>query len=145
MVKCSFIDQNGICQLMREPAPEDCKCPHYTAAPLNQCVFCKQITLDGVFILNKEDKPFPICKNCSTAFGTCRACQESAECRFQSDPSPIPPVIMETRQQGNMVIQQQVINPERVKITCALCECWSGEECWRQTAGTCGKYKEIEI
>jgi hypothetical protein len=49
---------------------------------------------------------------------------------------------MQTRQDGNVIIQEQIRNPEREAITCKLCECWNGEECGR-AYGMCGKYEGV--
>jgi hypothetical protein len=48
-------------------------------------------------------------------------------------------VIMQTLRQGNAIMQTQVINPERVKITCYNCSCWNKEEeyCMRKELGHC--------
>ena len=136
--KCSLIDQNGICRLMNQKAPDDCGCPHYTPNEIPVCGLCGNPTLDGMLLVVGESAE-PICGNCKRKTGTCALCQNSTQCLFLNYDGPLPKVVMKTIQQGNMVAQTQIPNPEVISATCHFCECWNGEECGR-AYGTCEKY-----
>ena len=84
------------------------------------------------------------CLNCAQAFNTCNLCTHSLKCRFETDPSPLPMQIQRTIQQGNMIVQTIVPNPERIKLCCPGCPCYSEDPfiCKRAVAGTCGNYSE---
>ena len=84
------------------------------------------------------------CVACYQKFYTCAMCENGHSCPFETDPSPIPKVVMRQVRQGNMVMQTQVKNPERVKMFCFPCPCFDqddlfccAEEHW------CHNYKEI--
>ena len=56
---------------------------------------------------------------------------------------------MKTIQQGIMIVQQQVPNPERIEKYCKVCNCWDDEYgCFKQGNGrsipTCRNYIERE-
>lgn len=84
------------------------------------------------------------CPNCAQAFNTCNLCTHSLSCRFETDPSPLPKQVQQTIRQGNMIMQAIIPNPERIKLCCPGCSCYSEDPfaCWRHVAGTCGNYNE---
>ena len=87
-----------------------------------------------------EDKIF--CFDCYNYCGSCSMCQLGESCEFQTNPSPLPKQIMKVIRNGNMVVQQPVINPERVKLFCTECKCFSkdAQVCNKMTAKTCSNY-----
>lgn len=94
------------------------------------CELCGKAYPSASLILVDESL---ICEHCYSYRGTCATCAKNTDCLFESDPSPLPKVTVQTTRQGNMTIQQQVINPERVAITCAKgCSCYCDGECARQ-------------
>lgn len=100
------------------------------------CDCCRRAIIDTV--IYDEDKA--LCEDCSSKYNTCATCRRSLQCAFETDPSPIPPVIMKQTRNGNMVMQSQVMNPERIAITCAkgcLCFDTATQSCKRQTQGFC--------
>ena len=95
-------------------------------------------------------KPFVInenalaCMNCLQSFNTCRMCSESQTCAFETDPSPLPKVVVQTIRQGPAVLQMQVKNPERVKLFCFPCKCFDQDDLFcRREEGWCREYNEI--
>lgn len=106
----------------------------------NICEVCGQ-PLQIEIIDVTDDVPHYLCQNCAAQRHSCNFCTHGGECSFQTDPSPLPKVITQTTQNGNMIIQQQVLNPERVEITCKkFCDCFSPDfGCLRQF-NTCGNH-----
>ena len=95
------------------------------------CARCSHITDDPIFDAYTGGKV--ICGNCLAELRTCASCVSSAYCDFESNASSLPKAVVQNIRQGNMVIQTQVRNPERVKITCANgCKCFHEGECMRQ-------------
>lgn len=76
-----------------------------------------------------------VCREHVAYVGRCHTCAKIRNCDFETNPSPLPKVIQSTTQtpQG-MIISQTVKNPERIKLTCHNCSCWTGEECARDYA-----------
>ena len=83
-----------------------------------------------------------ICPNCNKLLGTCRTCQNGNLCTFETDPSPLPKIVQKQIRQGNMTAVTQVMNPERVAITCQKgCPCYSPDfSCSKQNRGACQQY-----
>lgn len=94
------------------------------------------------------------CDKCIVNFGTCKMCEYSIKCEFQTNPAPIPQVITKRIRQetSNGHIEQiiQVPNAQRIKAFCMEGECkcigYMGEEpkCMRQF-GICANYIEHEF
>lgn len=64
------------------------------------------------------------CERCHQMYHTCQLCPNCQKCEFETNPDPMPKFIMKTTQQGNMIMQAQVRNEERVKKFCHSCVCW---------------------
>ena len=122
--------------------PNDPACAHYVTS-LVECGICKTKLAEGQVIdaTNPADV-FYICKNCEEKLGTCATCEKARNCLFETDPSSLPKMIPQTIRQGNAVMQTQVKNPERVKITCKeKCACYNAEMgCLREVSQCCDKY-----
>lgn len=84
------------------------------------------------------------CVNCCQKFYTCIMCTKVHECEFETNPSPLPKVVMQTIRRGPAVMQTQVRNPQRIAEFCHKCQCWNSEEefCARED-GWCKNYSEI--
>lgn len=83
-----------------------------------------------------------LCEQCAEQLGSCATCKHITNCTFETDPSPLQKIIQKTMRQGNMQIMTQVMNPERMKITCQKgCPCFDQESqaCGRSRA-TCPQY-----
>ena len=83
-----------------------------------------------------------VCGQCNSQLGQCRTCTNANVCEFETNPSPLPKVVQKTITQGNMQAVTQVMNPERVAITCENgCHCWDPNfGCSKQNRGTCQQY-----
>jgi hypothetical protein len=116
---------------------------------MNTCPLCGRAFESGGIYLN-EAPHLLLCNECGTRFWTCATCDTSRRCLVQENPKHIQPVIFQTIQQGNMVIQQQVPNPELTKQYCEVeCQCWHSDSktCCRQQLSVCVNHKlapEIE-
>jgi hypothetical protein len=90
-----------------------------------------------------------MCPRCANA-PRCSTCIHSY-CAFQQDTNcQEPPMVMRQMRQGNMIVQQQVMNPKRVEATCRQgCPCFNedglddGSFCRRQDECGCEKYHTI--
>lgn len=83
-----------------------------------------------------------ICPSCGNSLGYCPTCELAQICPFETSSSPVPKVILKQIKQGNMVMQTQIKNPERIKVTCeSECKCWNTEHqfCMKQD-GFCANW-----
>ena len=112
-------------------------CPLYkNGEGTHLCDCCGRVIM-GVLTF---DSGVILCEECSAAYNTCNTCANGIKCAFETDPSPISPVVIRTEKQGNMTIQCQIRNPERIAVTCAKgCSCFIDGECARVN-GLCSKY-----
>ena len=106
------------------------------------CKICgKNIDANAVF--QYQEPYYTLCPECARNFYTCLSCAQGLICKFKENPDHLQPVIVQTIRQGNMIVQQQTINPELVARTCkAGCKCWHEESktCLRQ-CGVCIQYE----
>lgn len=105
----------------------------------NMCDYCGRLGSADVIT---EDAY--ICRDCYSKHDTCALCENGYICSFETDPSPLPKVVMQTIRRGNMTMQTQVKNPERFQAFCLKCECFNKEEniCGKEDSW-CKNYKEI--
>lgn len=84
-----------------------------------------------------------ICHQCLNHKYECVTCAFGNTCEFDTNSSPLPKLVQQTIQQGNMTTVTQVMNPERIRITCENgCPCWSPDfGCSKQNHGTCLQYR----
>ena len=130
----------------REVNPNESFCSEHVDE-LKVCDLCGQPYVGPDIIHFKNGESIYItCQHCQSQMGTCAMCTHGNECKFETDPSPIPAVVNKVVRQGNMTMQTQVKNPERIKITCeAGCPCWDPEaECCKEFS-TCGNYNFISF
>lgn len=129
------------CLIFRESFPaEQSACPKFTKT-IRTCALCGNILLTPGILELIDSTYINYHDECAKYMGTCQTCGQGALCSFKTDPSPIPPVIMQTQRQGNMVIQQQVKNPERIEATCAKgCPCYDPTVGCLKEEGYCGKW-----
>lgn len=115
-----------------EVGPEDYCSKHRRS--LVTCSICGQIILTGG-ILNDNHL---ICNNCFSNLNSCNVCRFNNICTFETDPSPLPKAIQKEIRRGNMQAVTQVMNPERVQITCEKgCKCFSKENGCLKQKGSC--------
>ena len=135
---CALRDQSQhICQLTKLAfKDEDIGC-HAYCDHLSRCQICGRSYVKIDVIMDNDY----ICEDCLNSLGTCQLCSNAQFCDFQTNPSNLPKFIQSVRTQGNMRIQQQEKNPERIKITCAKgCKCYLNGNCIREIGNTCGNY-----
>lgn len=138
--------KNGMCPVFNANMEGESGCPYFTTE-LQLCDICGSPVL-GPTVLTQEGETWKqMCGHCnSKVFGTCNGCAKFV-CRFRTDQSiNIPPMITVQKRQGNMVVQTQQMNPERVKATCMDgCPCWRSEEdggfCMMEACGSCENYQ----
>lgn len=136
----------SICVLVRRPIQDinKDKCPWYEdQSNYKTCDVCKQVKSVIFIEASDKDNIRYICEDCSSSFGTCGTCCNLNNCDFHKDRTT-PDFIMKQVQQGNMVLQTQVLNPDKIAIYCSKCTCWNSEEkyCFKQEFGMCKEYKE---
>lgn len=147
--RCIFRDQSTqVCDILKLAVQEnDEACKRYADnETIVTCELCGRKTLGGSEVIFMEDKIHVTCAECANKTGTCATCINVKQCAFETDPSPIPQVVQKRIQQGPMVQIVQIMNPDRIAITCKMgCDCWDteSETCYKQTCGTCGKYKIV--
>lgn len=118
-----------VCQLTGIPINLDIDyCSKHTEDLTNVCDMCGSLMLAPGFVeSDAEGKVHIYCHRCNQLFSTCQLCDNVAKCEFETNPDPMPKVVMKTVRQGNMVMQTQVRNEERMKKICPSCSCWSDE------------------
>lgn len=128
----------------REVNPNENFCSEHVSE-LKVCDLCGQPYIGPDIIHCQEGGTIYItCQQCQSQMGTCATCSHGNECSFETDPSPIPPVVNQTFRQGNMTMSTQVRNPERIKITCEKgCSCWNSEHGCCKEYNTCAGYNFI--
>lgn len=137
-MKCDECIINKNCAL-RAIDPSNCKNP-ITAAHLLTCDICGRQFLSSQATIEAHTGKV-ICPACAQYMMACGSCQFSEGCAFETDPSPLPKVVIQTIQQGNMMIQQQVRNPAREEITCKKCKCYNEEfHCMRTCLSRCSNF-----
>lgn len=125
--------------LERETAFLD-KCPYHRIEMI-KCDKCGAVILNNTDMYYREGKL--LCSSCAKATGYCTSCAHGQECLFETDPSPLPKYIIQTQQQGPMVVQTQIRNPERERQLCAeKCKCWDAEFGCLKSNSTCGNWEE---
>lgn len=118
-------------------------CTKYTIV-LETCDWCKKKILQPIVTVLGENKVHLFCSPCASKLSTCQGCKESQVCAFETDPNPLPKIAIKQVQQGPMIAQQQIPNPERQKLFCHNCHCWDGEECIKNSTGQgCEHFKSI--
>ena len=121
---CAYVDmEHAVCRLsFRTIIPDKDFCPSHEILPMS-CDVCHRITPKAEYIIYNE---YIICANCAPQLRTCALCCHNQNCAFETDPSPLPKIIQQKIQRGNMTIVNQVRNPEREAVTCQKnCKCYS--------------------
>ena len=136
----------GMCPIFNRKTKDEDSCPYFTTK-VSTCESCGQLLTNNEFLIESNNIFHTVCQNCATS-NKCGLCANSNQCAFQTDRScSEPPMIMEQRRQGNMIVQQQVINMKRVQITCTTCPCFrseglsDGDFCWRQLNCSCSNHR----
>ena len=140
-----FQPQNQNCSLgFGKVDPQYDYCPRMISQDdnLGNCDICGQ----PVFITNgaidaETNNIFHI--HCAKMLYTCQTCSLANVCEFETNPDPMPKVVMQTIRQGNMVMQTQIRNPSRIEKFCKNCECFSqGFGCFKENGCCDGKWRK---
>ena len=142
-ISCGLADPTKTtCQLTGLPIdnPQKDFCSKHTYE-LARCEWCGAPTLHPI-VYSIYDEYHSICGKCSEKSGLCPTCTHSAHCDFEENPIALPKQVQQQIRQGNSVISTVVVNPERIRETCAKnCKCFSKEfGCLRQNCQTCGEW-----
>ena len=133
---------SSICPIFKTNMPEDEYCPNHLSAQ-SLCDICGKQKANTLEQFNT--KLFQYCDDCIQYMGTCATCFSGNYCAFQQDTSVnLPKTITQTFRQGNMTIQQESINPERIEKTCKNCKCFNLDDfyCFRNF-NNCGNWSFI--
>ena len=144
---CGYLLSKGVCQLngQRVNPNEDFCSKHQEIFVVADCAVCgKPICNVNLLLDVQEDGSVRyIHLECGKALGTCRTCANVATCEFETNPDPMPKVVMQTVRQGNMVMQTQVKNPSRIEKFCHNCQCFNPDfGCFKENGCCDGKWKE---
>ena len=133
---CGFLNpMQLVCQLSglkMDPAADTCS--RHNTDPI-KCTLCGNLMLkEGSIIDVTDGNNILMCINCLHKISSCAFCKNGIECKFETDPSPIPLVIQKQIRQGPMVQIVTVKNPDRIAITCKMgCPCYDAQnDCQRQ-------------
>ena len=130
------------CALSHQPVEENDICGYYTENPIH-CEICGDHLISQQVIITAGDStPYHIlCANCYEYLGACQTCTLGNICSFRQDSSiKEPPVILQTIREGNTVIQTQIKNPARIKLTCEKCSCYREGNCCKEEISRCESY-----
>ena len=98
--------------------------------PPPTCNLCgKPSSAQSLILIPIEDKWLQVCVSCYPHAFSCPTCEYLNNCGVQSDNSGTQKVVMVTRQQGPVTIQQQEINPVLVDKYCVTCRCHADFGC----------------
>lgn len=146
---CALVDpERSVCRFYgTETRLDEDYCSHWiTLEMLGACAYCGQMFMGPGFLEQLEDGSWiEFCPGCAEDFGTCKMCADFKKCKLtdQKVRPDLPVAIVKTIQKGNMRMQTQIVNPERIDAICkAECKCWDGEGCARRDFGTCTEYNQ---
>lgn len=112
--------------------PEKDFCSWHSANNFPICTFCQE--QEGLVLIKLNDSWHYICQNHFSILYTCQTCEYNPICNFRNDSTEQQYVIQQVRQ-GNMILQQQVKNPNMVSRHCSTCHCSFGNEydCFKES------------
>lgn len=136
---CGFWNSStGACRIFNYPLKF---CSLHEENP-EKCSICGSLMLKDQRIVDLDTGEI-ICRNCSKILSTCKNCTNSIVCAFDQDPDPMPKIVTKTVQQGNMTMQMQITNEERVKKFCLTCDCYLEDfGCQKTLCQGCEKIKK---
>lgn len=144
---CGYLHpQQPICQLRGEqvdPNADFCS-KHQEIYEVETCAICGRPIYNINLLLDvQEDGSVRYLHfACGKALNTCATCANSQACEFDTNPDPMPKVVMQTVRQGNMVMQTQVRNPDRINKLCLKCNCYKDGFCCKEY-NCCSNYSEM--
>ena len=111
---------------------------HIKLDNLEICAICGNPIVGGVYDIDSDTY---LHLECAKQLGTCATCQLALVCEFNTNPDPTPKAITQTLRQGNMTIQQQVRNPDRIDMFCKECACFDTENGCLKQNNCCAQWK----
>ena len=144
--RCAVLDKStGICALTGHRKEPEEYCSSWTDN-VQTCDMCGGQFIGLGTLIEIDGKYKQLCPSCDNGVGGCRTCVNKTQgyCKFcdQSYRPDVPPVIVKSIQKGPAIMQAQVENPEREKITCQQgCLCYKEEYGCCRHSNTCGNYK----
>lgn len=147
--KCTWYDKSrSVCRIFNlETDAEKDVCFSFASEAL-VCPICGREFPRKFGVVEVKDNDYCeiICKECADKMGTCFTCKHKEGCLMSENPEHIPPYVVKTIRQGNMVMQRQVPNEELINKTCKSgCACCIPEDygsgCGRNLNSTCGNYE----
>ena len=146
------VETGRICRKFNIPVKDTDFCSWNTQT-VTTCECCgNQFVGNPIYISketesNKYSLDMVVCADCSKALHTCKTCVNMNICSFETDPSPLPKIVQKQVKQGFMTAVTQVMNPERIRITCEKnCPCYSSDfSCQKQNRGTCPQYRTHRV
>jgi hypothetical protein len=141
------VETGRICRRDGQPVKDEHFCGYHTRS-LHKCECCGQEYIGPSNLIATLDNDnmtiiASLCSACDQQYGKCQTCTHGNICSFETDPSSLPKVVTRQIKQGNMTAVTQVLNPERMAITCQKgCPCWNSSAlyCSKQNHGTCQQY-----
>lgn len=118
----------------------------YFASEIIKCDVCgRAIVTPATYYTEENNEAITIlCSSCMVARNQCQTCEYGSYCDFNENKEcQLPPMIQQTKRQGNMIMSRTVPNMARVEETCKKnCKCYNSELncCSRGNFGTCGNY-----
>lgn len=134
------------CQLTGLPISADDFCSRHTTEALGVCYSCHRPLLpEGTILVKSDDSYLIFCQECASKLSSCAFCRKAQTCEFETNPDPTPKVTVQQVQKGNMVMQTQIKNPERIKKFCSFCCCWNAEEevCFKECGIGCIEHESV--
>ena len=147
---CRLSDKDKqVCLLFGIPVNLDIDYCSKHADEIISCNICGAHMITPGFVQeDAEGNWLKYCDRCNQLFNTCQLCSHARTCEFETNPDPMPKVIVKTVQQGNMVMQAQVKNPDRIAKFCHNCICWLSDgidACGKEFNIGCYKQDNIKI
>ena len=141
---CAYYNPTQSTSVLRQAKTEaEDFCSKYTTEPI-VCATCQSYIIGSSFVEKIPNGWIEICANCAKALSTCAGCKHGAYCAFEQDPSPLPKIVTQTLKQGNAIMQTQVPNPERIRLLCEKCSCFSIEDkACNRVFSQCGNHISI--
>lgn len=132
----------GICPIFHKNTEGEAGCPYFSS-DFVPCDICGgHIMSTAILEVDKDGAVHQMCQNCAQ-LPLCATCINKDKCAFQTDTSCAAPHMITTQERrGNVVLQTQKINPERVNMTCAKgCICYQDNHCLKNDGVGCNNYK----
>lgn len=141
---CGLLNKNeNTCRLYnKKVSPSTDFCSRYTKDVVH-CELCNNITMKPTYVPD-GDNWHSFCTKCADTLSSCNFCKDGRLCEFESNPDPMPKVVVQQQRTPMGIMQSQVRNPAREEKFCYTCRCWSTDlkACGKQF-GYCERINHI--